>query len=314
MEGSLKHLLPHYGEQRISLLSSFVHEQYKTKRLNEPYLPGKQWQKPESDTPEESLKRRPMTKNSINRELNCLLALLAYAEKEKIAIGAKPELFPGKQSASKSIVPLSPGEVVALNKVLTGPQSLPIRLMMFNGLRLKESTLLKKEEVHLNNNTLYVTGKGGDPQAVGILKPVMPYLKAAIDKTEKGFLSVNPKSKTAFGNIQKSLNAFLRRAGIDRSISHHALRHSCATAMILAGYSVPFVQSYLRHADVKTTMIYVKIASKFEDTIEQATARKLFMRDEADKVSENNAAEITEIFKLSKSPVYADSQTRAHHS
>ena len=58
-------------------------------------------------------------------------------------------------------------------------------------------------------------------------------------------------------SINKLLKAYARRAGIDKKISAHSLRHSCATLAIEGGAPLIIVQEHLRHADPRTTERYI---------------------------------------------------------
>lgn len=52
-----------------------------------------------------------------------------------------------------------------------------------------------------------------------------------------------------------------RKAGIDWPISPHVLRHTFATDLLRSGdFDIREVQALLRHADVRTTMIYTHVA------------------------------------------------------
>jgi integrase/recombinase XerD len=313
MQQSLKHLLPYYGEMRIPLISNHHHEEYKSIRLASNYLPGRHGQHPNQDTPEQTERRKQPSKNSINRELNALNALLTYAEGEKIVVSCRPALFEKKHCTKKAIIPLAPSQLVAMVNALHGPQATPIRLMLYAGLRLQEATQMKCEDIHLDNRTMYVTGKGGSIQLVPIPAPLFVHLTQTKGDRETGWLSVNPTTKQPYGDITKRLNTFCKQAGIKKEITHHTLRHSCATALILAGVELPRVQAILRHESIETTMLYVHIAASFGDSKEGLIARALFGLDSGKDTTTN--AGVTSVVALSlKGPVRADAQKKVDNS
>ena len=62
--------------------------------------------------------------------------------------------------------------------------------------------------------------------------------------------------------LQKAVKRAAHRAGIDKRVTCHTLRHSFATAMLENGTNIRVLQELLGHADVKTTEIYTHVMDK----------------------------------------------------
>jgi integrase/recombinase XerD len=56
------------------------------------------------------------------------------------------------------------------------------------------------------------------------------------------------------------IRRYARRAGIDRPVNPHMLRHTYATELLNEGFNIVEVQKLLRHSDVRTTTVYLHIA------------------------------------------------------
>ena len=59
--------------------------------------------------------------------------------------------------------------------------------------------------------------------------------------------------------VYEMINRRARKAGIERTVGPHMLRHSFATASLGDGFTIREVQRMMRHSDLRTTAIYLDL-------------------------------------------------------
>jgi integron integrase len=62
--------------------------------------------------------------------------------------------------------------------------------------------------------------------------------------------------------LQRAVKEAVLRAGVQKNVGCHTLRHSFATQLLEAGYDIRTIQELLGHKDVRTTMIYTHVLNR----------------------------------------------------
>lgn len=146
------------------------------------------------------------------------------------------------------------------------------------GLRVSELISLKISDVNLKEEYIKVTGKGNKERLIPIGKPAQKAIQNYYNNYRKNmstsdkyrdilFLNKfnNPLSRIMIYYIIKEL---AQKAGIQKNISPHTLRHSFATHLVEGGANIRAVQELLGHASITTTEIYTHLDREYlRDTI-----------------------------------------------
>jgi integrase/recombinase XerD len=162
---------------------------------------------------------------------------------------------------------LTKQEVQKLFSVLdTQKSNLMISLMYACGFRVSELVNLKVENLDFNEKIGHVKqGKGRKDRIFNIPQFLENSLFKQVFKQQqqgKEYLFTGPKGKLSSRNIQKIVSGATRRAGIQKDVHCHTLRHSFATHLLENGVDIRKIQELLGHADLSTTQIYTHISTE----------------------------------------------------
>lgn len=140
------------------------------------------------------------------------------------------------------------------------------------GVRVSELVSLKPNDVWFDDGLVRVFGKGSKERLVPIGRRAMGAaavyareVRPTLDKGKtQGILFLNargqPLSRVGVWGIFKRC---AERAGIQKKVSPHTLRHTFATHMLEGGADLRAVQEMLGHADLSTTQIYTHVDRDF---------------------------------------------------
>jgi len=143
-----------------------------------------------------------------------------------------------------------------------------LELFYGSGIRLSELTGLEVDDVDLENRLVRVRGKGGKERVVPINARSAERIKAAVkdrkaykpsvvdDDAAKALFLSNRGRRISNRRVQGIIEQWMKRTGLARKISPHALRHSFATHLLDSGMSIRNIQELLGHESLSTTQKY----------------------------------------------------------
>lgn len=167
--------------------------------------------------------------------------------------------------------------IVEVEKLLEAPDvNVPLgirdksmlEVIYATGLRVSELVSLKMENINHQVGYLTTMGKGSKERIVPLGETALHWIKeyVAIVRVSllKGrsssvlFLNYAGRKMTRQG-FWKIIRSYALKAGIDKKLSPHVIRHSFATHLLERGADLRSLQIMLGHSDISTTQIYTHV-------------------------------------------------------
>ena len=223
------------------------------------------------------LYRRKLRKTSIGRKLAALKTFYAFLLREGRIRTSPAELIQAPKAEKYVPKVLSVDDMFALLGDLfdAGPlgrrDRAILELFYGSGIRLSELAGLNVQDVDLAGSLVKVRGKGARERLV----PLGPPCREAMERwiRERHFLArqegtgsetplfLNRSGGRLSGrSVARLLDGYVRKSGIGRKISPHALRHSFATHLLDAGADLRSIQEMLGHKSLSTTQKYTAVS------------------------------------------------------
>jgi site-specific recombinase XerD len=186
-----------------------------------------------------------------------------------VTLGRKNEPFeriPGPKIRRKLPVVLSTEEVQRLFAVARGLKARAMLMTLYGaGLRVSELTALTPQDIESDRMLLRIRcGKGQKDRYVKLPAYLLTVLRDYYRQYKpKQWLFPHyddPGRPIHRDSVSKIAERYAKRAGIEKPVSAHTLRHSYATHMLDAGADLRTIQVMLGHRSLATTAIYVHVS------------------------------------------------------
>lgn len=181
-------------------------------------------------------------------------------------------MTPANKGLKLPAEPLTPEEVKALVRVCSkrAPSGVRNRALIVTlyraGLRISEALAIMPKDLDAQGGTIRVLhGKGDKARVVGLDAGAWAILELWLDR--RAALGINGRSPvfcTLSGKPMKSayvrtlLPRLARKAGIDKRVHAHGLRHTHAFELAGEGTPLHVIQAQLGHTSVATTDRYIR--------------------------------------------------------
>ena len=220
------------------------------------------------------LKDSGLAATTIRRALSSIRSFYAFLLDEGRLDADPTELL--ESPAPSRVLPefLTTSEVEALlaapvesSKVYWRDRAI-LELLYATGMRVSELTALTRHDVDMEERTVKVLGKGSKERLI-------PFGRSAADALERYLREVRPRFDRGEGegiiflnqrgrpltrmSVWTTVKENADRAGLEKDVSPHTLRHTCATHLLEGGADLSTVQKLLGHSDISTTQIYTHV-------------------------------------------------------
>lgn len=253
-----------------------------------------------------------LSTSTINKTIQAISTFAKYLNQTaKHTLDIHPKIL---QAQIESRIILSQQEIKSLyestyntsreNSTALGQRDRAILAVFYGcGLRKDEGTRLNVDDIIVEKNLLYVRrGKGNKERYVPIAGKNLEDMQRYIEEGRSWFLEDHaecafyyragqqrPKKKNtdaeAFFLNQKGqrmgsgfyyrVKQLVKKAGIEKEIALHSLRHSIATHLLQAGMDIEEIRKFLGHNSLESTQLYTHIVNELKQQEENESSEIL---------------------------------------
>ena len=148
-----------------------------------------------------------------------------------------------------------------------------VTLFLHTGIRLSELVNLDVSDVNLIEKRITIRAKGGqivhkflNTKVRAVLHNYLKERRKIFVESQALFLS-QLQNRITTRQVQRRLDQWIAKAGFDKRVTPHTLRHTFATSVYARTSNLLAVQQALGHASVTTTQVYAHL---LDESLEEA--------------------------------------------
>ncbi|MCL2329105.1 MAG: site-specific integrase [Bacteroidetes bacterium] len=139
-----------------------------------------------------------------------------------------------------------------------------LKLCYGMGLRVSEIINIKITDVDSKNMQVFIEkSKGKKDRYVNLPQSILEQLRMYFKeyRPKKYLFEGQTGEQYSIRSAQQIFKNALHKAGINKEVGIHSLRHSYATHLLEQGTDIRFIQELLGHNSLKTTLIYTEVTN-----------------------------------------------------
>ncbi len=136
-----------------------------------------------------------------------------------------------------------------------------LRMLYKCGLRVSELCNLHIEDIHFHDALVLIkNGKGNKDRLVPIDNHTLDMVEIFKGGAEVGVVILSMRGeRLSTRQVERIVDKYAKRAGINKHVHPHMLRHSFAVHCLKSGMNLRTVQKMLGHSSLTTTQIYLDL-------------------------------------------------------
>ena len=185
----------------------------------------------------------------------------------EICLGQKEKFkyIPYCRTDKKLPIPLSQSEVQRMFDVCENMKHRVIMCLLYScGLRVSELINLKWSHIDRSRMIInIVAGKGKKDRQVMLSEKIIPILEDYWHEYKSKEYVLNGQTEIQYSerSVGEVVKQLAEKAGINKRVYTHLMRHNAFTHMVESGVDINLVQRIAGHNNVKTTMMYCHISN-----------------------------------------------------
>lgn len=207
---------------------------------------------------------RHLKNTTLETEKSMLKSFFAWLEEEEYILKSPAKRIRPTKTEKRVRRSLTLEELELMRDACQTPRErCMLELFYSTGVRLDELHKMNVAAFDWAGNSIHVVGKGNKERVVYFSDKAKVYIKkylavrGTFEDPALFIASKRPHARMGRRSIEQEIARIAQRAGLDKRVFPHLLRHSFATQGAKSGMSLQALHDLLGHSSINTTMVYV---------------------------------------------------------